>query len=719
MRLKQWFIRITAFKDALLEDLDALSKDNRWPERVLSMQRNWLGKSTGARIYFPIIDQSKDKSLDTNVEVFTTRPDTLFGVQYIALSAEHPLVMRIAQTSPDLQAFLDSIPTLPSDTKSGYLLPTIKAQNPLESYKLTDASGEPLSVYVAPYVLTNYGEGAVMGVPGHDARDYAFWKENRPEQPVRVVVKPFDDCKTTSDSSPSTRTFGAYTQEGILTSACGPLEGVVSWEDTGAIVQLLEARNQGRYADSWRLRDWLISRQRYWGTPIPIIHCTDCGAVPVPKEQLPVVLPELTGDQLRGQTGNPLEAAEDWVNTPCPSCSGPAKRDTDTMDTFVDSSWYHMRFADPHNEMVPFSAEAANTTLPVDLYIGGVEHAILHLLYARFISKFLSTTPLWPAGNQAPHNGEPFTRLITQGMVHGKTFSDPRTGRFLKPDQVDLTDPSTPRLRATGKPATVSWEKMSKSKHNGVDPAACIARYGADATRAHMLFQAPVSEVLEWDEAPIVGIQRWFGRVWRVTQDAAASGQLRPAKPVPTGTLTSAEASLWADVQAAIEDITTSLERTFALNTVVSTLTKLTNTLSSTSPPTISPPLYHAATSTLLRLLTPVAPAFAAECWSHLYPSSSTDIHATSWPQPDGSLARLRASTLKQPCAVQVNGKLKFAVDIPRPPDDLAADDLRGWVVARLQETETGKAWLGEKIKMEGAKRVIVVKGGRTVNFVF
>ncbi|KAI9825629.1 MAG: Leucyl-tRNA synthetase, mitochondrial [Thelocarpon impressellum] len=493
IRLKQWFFRITAFRDALLEDLDPLGKDGMWPERVLSMQRNWLGKSTGARVKFPI-DCTTDRILDTVVQIFTTRPDTLFGVQYLALSATHPLVDKLAKTSPSLQAFLDTLPSLPPDSKAGYLLQGLHATNPLAFLSPTSLTAEPLPVYVAPYVLGDYGEGAVMGVPGHDARDNAFWKEHRGGDQVHSVVRPSDELDHGDRIHP---------QPTVLSPSCGPFAGESSSEATKNIVQLLQEGDYAEHAESWRLRDWLVSRQRYWGAPIPMIHCGDCGAVPVPTDQLPVELPELSGDRLRNRVGNPLESVEEWVNVDCPSCGGSARRDTDTMDTFVDSSWYFMRFADPHSKMAPFSAEAANTTLPVDVYVGGVEHAILHLLYARFISKFLSMTSLWSSGGAS--SGEPFTRLITQGMVHGRTYSDPSTGRFLHPDAVDATtDPSKPILRTTGKPVIISWEKMSKSKHNGVDPAACIERWGADATRAHMLFLAPVSEVLLWEEGPIV-----------------------------------------------------------------------------------------------------------------------------------------------------------------------------------------------------------------------
>jgi leucyl-tRNA synthetase len=498
--LKQWFLKISEFRDDLLADLESLA--GAWPERVLAMQKNWLGKSVGARIKFPVI--AYDKKTHSDIEVFTTRPDTLFGVQYIALASTHPIVQELAKNDFELQAFLDTIPALPPDSKVGYLLPNVRGINPIAFEESTpDATKASLPIYVTSYVLGDYGDGAVMGVPGHDTRDHAFWKHNRYDEPIRRVIAQSADESTVALDEP-------FAQHGHLTSHSGPYAGQTTAEATKAIVEVLKAKGLGSAAETWRLRDWLISRQRYWGTPIPIIHCDSCGPVPVPEDELPVELPLVEGHWLKGKAGNPLENAHDWVNTTCPNCRGEAKRDTDTMDTFVDSSWYFMRYIDPHNEDQLFDPKIAEETLPVDLYVGGVEHAILHLLYARFISKFVAATSLW----NSKGNGEPFKQLLAQGMVHGKTYSDPSTGRFLKPHEVDLSVPSKPVVISTGELANVSFEKMSKSKYNGVDPMVCIEKHSADATRAHILFQAPVSEVLEWDEEKITGITRWFQRIY-------------------------------------------------------------------------------------------------------------------------------------------------------------------------------------------------------------
>ena len=502
--LKQWFFKISEYRQLLLDDLEYLAEDGKWPKKVLEMQRNWLGKSTGARIKFPVIEYNNQVYAD--IEVFTTRPDTIFGVQYIALAASHPIVESIARKDSELKAFLDAMPDLPPDSKAGHLLPDIRAINPLAYEDSTpDVTKASLPVYVAPYVLGDYGDGAVMGVPGHDGRDYAFWKHNRHDEPIRIVVAPSPDGSTVAAKDE------AFIHQGYLTSHNGSYAGLTTAEATEKIIEFLQGKGLGSAHETWRLRDWLVSRQRYWGTPIPIIHCGDCGAVPVPVEDLPVELPKVTDHWVKGKTGNPLEHAHDWVNTSCPKCGGGAKRDTDTMDTFVDSSWYFFRYLDPENEDMPFSPEPANANMPVDLYIGGVEHAILHLLYSRFISKFLATTPLWPDGHK--HRGEPFTRLLTQGMVHGKTYTDPLSSRYLKLDELDISDSSKPVIVATGEIANVTFEKMSKSKYNGVDPGTSIAKHGIDVVRTQILFAAPAEDVLLWDENKIAGSSRWLRRI--------------------------------------------------------------------------------------------------------------------------------------------------------------------------------------------------------------
>ncbi|AEO63284.1 uncharacterized protein THITE_2108322 [Thermothielavioides terrestris NRRL 8126] len=738
-KLKQWFLRISAFQESLLRDLEVLAKDGAWPERVLAMQKNWLGKSTGATIKFPIM--AFEHGMHAAIEVFTTRPDTLFGVQYLALASTHPVVAQLAERDPELQAFLDTLPGLPPDSKLGYLLPHIRAINPLAYHADTpEATKQSIPVYVAPYVIGDYGEGAVMGVPGHDVRDHAFWKTHHFDEPVRFVLAGSEDESTTAMFN------DPFVDHGIMTEHGGPYKGKPSKEVGQMLVAMLQQAGLAQPVEKWRLRDWLISRQRYWGTPIPVVHCDSCGAVPVPDEQLPVVLPEVDAHWAGKKTGNPLETLEDWVNTSCPKCGGPAKRDTDTMDTFVDSSWYYMRFIDPHNQDAPFSPEKAASMLPVDLYIGGVEHAILHLLYARFIYKFLMTSSLAPGNGESsdPLVHEPFQRLITQGMVHGRTFSDPSTGRFLKADEVDLSDPARPKVIATGETATVSYEKMSKSKHNGVDPTDVIAQHGADATRAHMLFQAPVSEVLDWDGDKIVGVTRWLGRVYELVQklgpaaaDADVAETPRSYFEAAAHRLSSlsteeqarwdADVALWRCVQKTIASVAASYEKVYALNTVVSDLMALTNAIQERAGAASGLVQRHAVLA-LLRMMAPITPAFAEECWSLLGMQPAAGGGGGSmfrgagrarFPGLDGTLELELLQPRMQSCAVQVNGKLRAVVQIPTP-NGLAGDELRAWIVAEILKTEEGRAKLANgSVDVTRAKKVIVIRDGKLVNFVF
>lgn len=742
----------------LLKDLDSLS--GSWPEHVLQMQRNWLGKSYGAKIKFPVtVNSHGDANLD--VSVFTTRPDTLYGVEYLALSLDHPIVLKAAEKDAALRKFLDDASSLPPDSKAGYKLADISASHPLHVIdKDSPHLSKKLPVFVAPYVLSDYGEGAVMGVPGHDSRDLAFFKENINPEFISMVIEP--ERTDASDSVVSAGDARAFTQDGFLNSRCWKYKGLHSREAAKQIVTDLKQVGFADFVEKWKLRDWLISRQRYWGAPIPIVHCADCGPVPVPADQLPVQLPKIEGDWLKGKKGNPLESSEEWLRTECPSCGGPARRDTDTMDTFVDSSWYYLRFLDSKNKDLPFSPSSAR---PVDVYIGGVEHAILHLLYARFIYKFLAQSELFPeiarAGNlTAP--SEPFKTLLTQGMVHGKTFSDPSTGRFLLPSEVDLTCPDKPLIKGTQITPNVSFEKMSKSKHNGVDPTACALRYGADATRAQVLFSAPVSEVLEWDETKIVGIERWFGRLWKLVLDtkqslASASFSISEADlgsssghaaslPSSLQDLSDTDADAILFTHRTICSVTNCIQSNpYGLNTVISDLTKLTNSLSS-SPPT-SPLVLYLSVSSLLRLLAPVAPALSSECWEILHasilrkdqPDSKKDaanttvpaIFSSPWPTPllTPEQADILSARGGQTVAVQINGKLRFTVTIPRMLSPTTTDssgqsgasstEEQDWIISRILETDKGRLWLREKNDWEKRRRVVVVKGGKLVNIVF
>ena len=724
--LKQWYLRISDFRDALLEDLDTLAKDNAWPERVIAQQKNWLGKSKGAKIKFPVLALGQD--MGSAIEVFTTRPDTLFGVQYIALSATHPTVLGLAKFDPELSAFLDTLPALPPDSKVGYLLPNLRAVNPLAFHEATpDAAKASLPVYVAPYVLGDYGEGAVMGVPGHDIRDHAFWTEHNEDEPVRMVLAASEDESTTVMRNEP------YLEHGYMTEHAGPFKGKPSAEAGQMLVRMLEAANLASEEEKWRLRDWLISRQRYWGTPIPVVHCDTCGSVPVPEEDLPVMLPEVDRHWEQGKVGNALDSSPEFIITTCPQCKGAARRDTDTMDTFVDSSWYYARFADPHNTKELFSAEAAKT-LPVDIYLGGVEHAILHLLYARFIYKFLASKGVLPQYNEDPAPiAEPFQRLITQGMVHGKTYLDPDSGRFLKPDEVDMSQPSKPKVRATSKAAKVVFEKMSKSKHNGVDPTETIGKHGADSTRAHMLFQAPVGDVLNWDDAKIVGVTRWLERVHEQVSEASSStahaySSVESYLTEKHGKVESmsgkeldqwdADTSIWRQVQQTIRSVSRSYEDIYSLNTVVSSLMSLSKTIGDHK--NASAMVKREAVKALIVMMAPIAPAFAEECWSLLSPSTgSVFASKAGFPSVDGSEKLVEPR--QQTWVVQVNGKLRAQIAIKPPStDDLEGDELRRWVVDAMLATEEGQARFGAGARddISVAKKAIAIKGRRLINFV-
>jgi leucyl-tRNA synthetase len=722
--LKQWFLKIKEFQEPLLNDLDALGRNGRWPEKVLAMQRNWIGKSEGATIQFKIVSTDSEQRF-TPVDVFTTRADTLFGVQYIALSLRHPIVQQLAIEDESLRAFMERAKELPPDTKEGYLLPSIVAENPLAEVGGTTDPSVP--VYVAPYVLDDYGSGAVMGVPGHDTRDHAFWRANVGEEPARRVV-----CAKKGNLPmplvPRSKADVPFIERGYVTADIERFGGMTSKQAAIEVVRAItDAGKQAAITAKWRLRDWLISRQRYWGTPIPIIHCDSCGAVPVPEGDLPVKLPNLPDSFFTGRKGNPLAEDENWKKTNCPKCGSFAERETDTMDTFMDSSWYFFRFLDPKNENGIVDPQKTNSGMPVDLYVGGVEHAILHLLYARFISKFLATTPVWPKGYLT--KGEPFTRLITQGMVHGETFTDPENGRFLRPDEVDLTNPTKPTIKATGATPNVSYEKMSKSKYNGVDPGATIAKYGADATRAHMLFQAPVGDVLEWDEKKITGVQRWLFRVIRLSTTCSIHSKplSKPIKPtiidakllvilqnlstsadpksVSRETLISAltpdECKLWIKTQQIIASVTESYSKTYALNTIVSDLMTFTNIIWDTphSSP-LTPVLKWHATNYLIRMLAPIAPGVAEEAWDILVTGTKISttfetVFATGFPTAEMTIVSLLTSTYK--CVVQVDGKRKFEVDIPRLPGNIRPQDMRAvakYVLQELVQTDEGKEWL-------------------------
>lgn len=612
--LNQWFLGITKFAEALNKDLEIL---DQWPDKVKAMQRNWIGESKGSQIKFPCGDG--------DIEVFTSRPDTLFSVQYLALSLNHPLVVEASKNDSKLQEFIERAKGLPQDSKDGYLL-DLKASLPIDT-KNEKSTDFRIPVYVAPYVLA-YGTGAVMGCPAHDTRDFEFWKVHNPNYSPLVTVAP-ENLRDDWDLP--------YTQKGILNdnttiangiNDLGDYRGMDSIEAGETITKNLESLGLGLFKTNYRIRDWLISRQRYWGAPIPMIYCDDCGTVPVPDKDLPVMLPEVTGETF--SRGNTLDKIDSFKNTTCPSCGGHATRDTDTMDTFMDSSWYFFRYLDAHNTEKPFeSHKVAN--MPVDMYIGGVEHAILHLLYSRFISKFLGSIGLWE-GKEL--NNEPIKHLVTQGMVQGKTFTDPETGKFLLPTEIDFSG-SEPKITSTGKTPNSSYEKMSKSKHNGVDPGETVRKYGADAVRAHILFQAPIQDSLNWNEDQIQGVDRWLRRVISMGEKLEVSdSQKTSQKNHKTGQkvditlngthhqleLSESEVKLFNEANKLIKQIDTSINVELSFNTVISDLMKYTNALNNAlkSEEPFNNDLVIDLYKKLLVVMSPITPCVAEEAWETL-----------------------------------------------------------------------------------------------------
>ncbi|KAK7966776.1 Leucine--tRNA ligase [Apiospora aurea] len=726
--LEQWFFHITKYRESLLQDLETLAENEAWPERVLAQQRNWLGRDFGAHYDFQV-ESGVGTALEP-IRVYTTRPETIYAAQFIALSPISPTVRKLAESDADLQRYIDSLKDSPDvashSPTEGYKIPYLTAKNPLSTSQESSDHEQNLPVYVAAYVRGDYETGALMGVPAHDLRDFNFWSAHQPGQPIKFAVTPNEDGQTSSIEN------GPFFNSGYMTSLAGAHKGLPSSKAAEAVVESIQASTgSARGVVKWKLRDWLISRQRYWGTPIPIVHCDTCGPQPVPDEQLPVTLPKVEHHWKEGRSGNPLETATDWINTTCPKCHGAAKRDTDTMDTFVDSSWYYMRFADPQNDEIPVSEAALKEHLPVDIYIGGVEHAILHLLYARFVYK--TVVDLLYSKKLGQEDGqsilEPFTRLITQGMVHGKTYTDPTSGRFLKPDEVDLSNPSEPSVVATGEKPGVSYEKMSKSKHNGVDPTDFISKYGADATRAHMLFQAPVSDVVNWDEDKIAGVTRWLRRLYDYVQSLGAVPEENSewaAKEYFTkikkemgeageeqAAQWSADTDVWRATQQTVDQITKSYEKVYSLNTTVSLLMGLTNTL--TDSKAASQTVKIAAVNRLLRMMAPITPGFAEECWRSLYPSTKS-IFDSTWPEPDDTIELLGHNYIK--CAVMVNGKMRCVATVPHRPSDMEekSQEYQNWLTDRILQTEEAQAKLAN-FDIRKAKKAFVVKGGKTVNY--
>ena len=669
--LRQWFLKITDYADELLQDLDTLPG---WPERVRLMQENWIGKSTGAKVIFKT-EQGDD------LEVFTTRPDTLWGATFMVLSPEHPLVDvlttavqrdAIAAYQAEAATKSDIDRTAEDKEKSGVWT---------GSYAINPVNGEKIPIWIADYVLMGYGTGAIMAVPAHDQRDFEFARKFGLD--IKVVVQPDGDLLSGA-TLPE-----AWPGEGVMVHS-GPLNGIPAGKGQGQSVEKaiawLENENKGKGEANFRLRDWLISRQRYWGVPIPVIHCPSCGIVPVPDQQLPVELPEDV--EFSGRGASPLSQLDHWVNVPCPTCGEAAKRETDTMDTFIDSSWYFLRFTDANNEDAIFDSAKANDWLPVDQYVGGIEHAILHLLYSRFFTKVLRDRGLIDIE-------EPFDRLLTQGMVQNITYKNPQTGKYIP--IAAITDAEKPVDPETGEALEVFYEKMSKSKYNGVAPQDVLAKYGADTARMFILFKAPPEKDLEWDDADVEGQYRFLNRVWRlVIEFTETASKIEPQ--TATEELSKAEKELRRAIHTAIKEISDDIKGDYQFNTAVSELMKLSNALNDAND--VDSPVYAEGIHTLVKLLAPFAPHIAEELWQQLGQAES--VHNQSWPELDEAALVADEITL----VIQIMGKTRGTISVPASSDKTALEDY-------ARNSEIAQRYLeGKEIK-----KVIVVPG-KLVNFV-
>ena len=647
-RLSQWFLKITAFADDLLAELKNL---DRWPERVRLMQENWIGRSEGARVFFRMAGR------DDRLEVYTTRPDTLFGASFCAIAPNHPLTEEMAARNPDLAAFvaecnrigtseaaIETAEKMGFDTGLRVLHPFIE--------------GRKLPVYVANFVLMEYGTGAIFGCPAHDQRDMDFARKYG--LPVRPVILPAA-LKGTGEGEAFQKDLAetateAFDGDGIAVNS-GFLDGLAVAEAKRAAIARLKELDQGEGTVQYRLRDWGVSRQRYWGCPIPIVHCEACGLVPVPDRDLPVRLPE---DVTFDRPGNPLDHHSTWKETACPACGKPARRETDTFDTFFESSWYFARYCSPREEGIGFTRGAVDYWLPVDQYIGGIEHAVLHLLYSRFFTRAL---------RECGYLGvkEPFAGLLTQGMICHETFKDEK-GAWLYPGDVERDAAGNARHVRTGQGVTVGRsEKMSKSKKNVVDPVHIIETYGADTARLFMLSDSPPDRDLDWTEAGIDGAWRYVNRLWRMVSESpvglAEKGAICPTDLSPAAD--KCRRLVHRTIVAATEDL-----QRFHFNKAVARVREMTNALEGLKADEAGAGfVLREGLEVATRLIGPMMPHLAEEMWQEL---GYSDLLAdTPWPEPDPALAAEETVTL----AVQVNGKTRGTIELPKDADQKTVEE--------------------------------------------
>jgi len=634
--LEQWFFRITDYAEELLSDLDKLEG---WPDKVLIMQRNWIGKSTGAEIDFPLVGH------EGALRIFTTRPDTIFGATFVSLAVEHPLAQTLARGTPQQQAVEDFIARIrkisqarrdEEETEKEGVFTGAYCRNPF--------TGENIPIYLANFVLMEYGTGAVMAVPAHDQRDFEFAKKYR--LPIRLVIQPAGHDLTTETLSE------AYVDEGVMVES-GAFSGLPNTEGKEKIAAFAESKGWGKREIRYRLRDWGVSRQRYWGTPIPIIYCDGCGTVPVPEAQLPVELPKDV--PFTGKGGSPLRESKLFSQVACPKCGGAARRETDTMDTFVDSSWYFLRYTSARLPTAPFDVDHAQYWMAVDQYIGGVEHAVLHLLYARFFTKALRDLGLAKVD-------EPFTNLLTQGMVSKETYRCEDHG-WLFPGDLVGSEKEGWRCAECGRPVTIGRvEKMSKSKRNIIDPEDLIGRYGADTARLFTLFAAPPEKDLEWSDQGVEGAYRFLSRLWRlIYQQRNLWAQVPPTNGA---TEQSAELrDLRRTIHRTIKKVSDDIDGRFHFNTAIAAIMELFNGLSAAaqgdSQSRAATDVIKEGTEAIIILLAPFVPHIANELWELLGHDDRLD--QVSWP----TYSEVAIEEEKLLIVVQVNGKVRGKITVP------------------------------------------------------
>lgn len=655
--LAQWFFRITHYAEELLQYCDTLTG---WPERVLTMQKNWMGRSEGAEIVFPL-EQGKGQ-----ITVFTTRPDTLYGATFMSLAPEHPLVLDLAQGTDQEEAVVRFVEAIKKQNiMQRTAEDTEKAGVFTGAYCINPATKRRMPVYVANFVLMEYGTGAVMAVPAHDQRDFEFAQKYH--LPLVVVIQPHGE-----QLDPVTMN-AAYVDDGVMVRS-GQFDGMPNRQAMAKVTEYLESVGKGKKAVSYRLRDWGISRQRYWGAPIPVVYCERCGVVPVPEQDLPVTLPLDLEIPESGQS--PLPYSETFTCTTCPRCGGPARRETDTMDTFVESSWYFARYACPDYTHGPLDKEKVDYWMPVDQYIGGIEHAILHLLYARFYTKVLRDLGMLS-------QDEPFTNLLTQGMVRKETVRCPSHGWLYPKEEKDNT------CQLCGAPVEVGRkEKMSKSKKNVVDPDELIAEFGADTIRLFCLFAAPPEKDLDWSEEGVQGSFRFLARVWRMVY--ANLDVLRKAEPFQGGdTMPEALRNLRRKTHQTIRKVTEDIEERFHFNTAISAIMELVNAIYLVDLKATEGPhrdaVVREAIETAIKLLSPITPHIGEELWRHL--GFEQSVLDAAWPQYDASVATEEEMVI----VIQVNGKLRSKMMVPvSMPEaqikELAQDDerVRQWTEGKV-----------------------------------